>query len=287
MKTVSVIIPAYNHAPYLRAAIDSALAQTYAPHEVIVVDDGSTDETPQILASYGDRIRAIRQPNGGVASARNAGIAAASGDYLAFLDSDDLWEPRKLELQMARFDADPSLGLIHCGAEAFDNEGRTLQVWLDGMEGWVANAMLCLEGHVITCNTIVIPKRVAEEIGPFDGRLTPSEDWDFCYRVAVRYPVGYVPEILLRYRQHGAGIHLNIERMEHGMLLALQKAFDSSDPAVQSLRRASYGRLHFILAGCYFHERKPLRFVRHMLQSARYDPRRFAVQLSRKLTSHA
>src|SRR5947199_8414115 len=109
-------MPAYNYARYLREAIDSALGQTCAPLEVIVVDDGSTDETPEVLSSYGDRIRVIRQQNQGVAVARNAGIAAAGGDYLAFLDSDDIWYPRKLELQNARFrDGDRSHGLVHRG----------------------------------------------------------------------------------------------------------------------------------------------------------------------------
>src|SRR5437763_447547 len=111
MKTVSVIIPAYNFARYVPEAIDSVLAQTYAPFEVIVVDDGSTDDTPKVLAAYGNRIRAIRQVNQGVAAARNTGLAAAGGEYVAFIDSDDTWEPRKLQLQMDRFDADPDLGL--------------------------------------------------------------------------------------------------------------------------------------------------------------------------------
>ena len=91
MKTISVIIPTYNYARFLAEAIDSALGQSYAPLEIIVVDDGSTDATSEVLAAYGDRIRVLRQKNQGVAMARNAGIAAARGDYLAFLDSDDAW----------------------------------------------------------------------------------------------------------------------------------------------------------------------------------------------------
>ena len=144
MKTISVIIPAYNYARYLAEAIDSALGQTYAPLEVIVVDDASTDDTPRVLAAYGQRIRAIRQPNGGAGAARNTGIAAARGEYVAFLDADDVWLPRKLELQMALFDADPALGLIHGGkgatdgiqydALAFlnDNGGQLSEVTLNG-----------------------------------------------------------------------------------------------------------------------------------------------------------
>lgn len=273
MKTVSVIIPTYNYARFLREAIDSALAQTHPALEIIVVDDGSTDETPQILAGYGDRIRAIRQNNLGVGAARNTGIAAARGEYLSFLDSDDIWQPRKLEMEIARFEADPSLGMVHCGAESFDAAGNTLLVSLTGMEGWIASELLRLDRQVITApgSGMIVPKRVAEEIGGYDDRLQPSEDWDFCYRVAARYRVGFVGEVLVRYRLHGNGIHLNIPRMETAMLMALEKAFMSADPAVQSLRKHTYGRIHRILAGCYFQAHQPRRFFRHMAKSLRYD----------------
>jgi glycosyltransferase involved in cell wall biosynthesis len=276
VKTISVIIPTYNYARFLGEAIDSALAQTLEPLEVMVVDDGSTDGTAEVLASYGERIRVIRQKNAGVAMARNAGIAAARGDYLAFLDSDDAWYPRKLELQMARFEADAALGLVHCGAETIDAGGRTLTTSVGGMEGRVAEAMLRMDREVISPqgSSIVVPKRVAEEIGGFDPRLPPSEDWDFCYRVASRYPVGYVAEVLVRYRLHGSGIHLNIARMERAMLLAFEKAF--ADPALQPLRRSSYGRLHRILAGCYFESRQPGGFARNVIESLRYDLRNLA-----------
>ena len=273
MKTVSVIIPTFNYGRFLRAAIDSALAQTHAPLEILVVDDGSTDETADVAASYGERVRFIRQQHAGVCAARNNGIANARGEYVAFLDSDDVWLPEKLAKQLARFEADPELGLVHCGAERFDESG-TLVVNLDGLEGWIAPQLLRLDSEVIAAGSaILVPRRIADEIGGFDTGLAQAEDWDFAYRVAVRYRVGFVREVLVRYRQHGGGHHLNVPRMEHDMMTALGKAFASSDPAVQSLRRSTYGRVHRILAGCYFQERAPKLFFRHMLKSLRYDPR--------------
>jgi glycosyltransferase involved in cell wall biosynthesis len=274
VKTISAIIPTYNYGRFLREAIDSVLAQTYPVLELIVVDDGSTDDTPQILASYGDRVRAIFQTNGGVGVARNRGIAQARGEYVAFLDSDDVWLSRKLEKEIALFDADPDLGLVHSGAETFDNSGKTLVVSLSGMEGWIGPELLRLDQTVIAApgSGTIVPKRIAEEIGGFDPELQPSEDWDFCYRIATRYRVGFVPEVLVRYRMHGSGIHLNIPRMENGMLMALEKAFRSPDPAVQSLRKHAYGRIHRILAGCYFQRGETRNFFRHMLKSVRYDP---------------
>ncbi len=275
MTTVSVIIPTYNYGRYLGQAIQSALDQTFPPYEVIVVDDGSTDETPQVLAAFGTRIRSVRQANAGVGAARNKGIAMARGEYIALLDSDDIWMPEKLELQMSRFAEDPSLGLVHCGAETFDESGRTLNTWLGGMEGWVADEMLRFAPDVIrACSSIVFPKRVAEEVGGFDTRLPPSDDWDFCHRVAARYPVGYVRKGLLRYRQHGGGLHRDVRRMEMAMQISLAKAFESRDDA--DLRKDAYGRMHRILAGCYFETHQPSQFVRHMLKSLRYDPSNFA-----------
>jgi glycosyltransferase involved in cell wall biosynthesis len=272
VNTISVVIPTYNHAPHVSEAIESALAQTCAPLEVIVVDDGSTDETPRALERYGNRIRGIRQANGGVGAARNTGVAAASGTHVAFLDSDDLWHPRKLELQLARFTADPTLGLVHCGIATVDGSGRQISVSVNGMEGRVASEMLRFDRDVIAGpgSCIMVPKRIVEEIGGFDARLPPSDDWDLCYRVAARYPVGYVPEVLVTYRMFGGGLHLNIAKMEYGMLIALEKAF-ASESSVQVQRNHAYGRLHRILAGCYFEARQPRDFMRHMLKSMRYD----------------
>jgi glycosyltransferase involved in cell wall biosynthesis len=276
--TISVIIPTYNYDRFLREAIDSVLAQTYPAQEIIVVDDGSTDDTPRILAEYGDRIRVIRQDNLGVSAARNTGIAAARGEWVAFLDSDDVWRPRKLECDVARIAADPDLGMVHCGAEQFDNTGKTLFVFLGGLEGWVAPDLLRLDREVIAApgSGLTVRKTAAEEAGGYDTRIECAEDWDFCYRIACRHRAGFIPEVLARYRLHGSGRHLNIRKMEDGMLLALEKAFQSSDPAVQAMRKQTYGRLHRVLAGCYFQSRQPRLFLRHVINSLRYDPRNAA-----------
>lgn len=264
MRTISVIIPTFNRAAEVCNAIDSALAQT--PLEVIVVDDGSTDDTLDVLARYGDRIRVVRQANQGVAGARNAGMGVARGELLAFLDSDDVFFPRKLELQAACFDADPEVGLVHCGVD-FEGTG----VALDGMEGWVAEFMLRLDRRVIVSQSsaVMVPRSVAEEVGGFDARMRASEDWDFCYRVARRHRVGFVPAALVRQARHRTGLQNDIAKIEHGMELAFEKAF--ADPAVQPLRRVCYGRLHCILAGSYFVQRQWRAFLRHAWWSIRYD----------------
>jgi len=165
--------------------------------------------------------------------------------------------------------------MVDCGAETFDNGGRTLSVSQTGLEGWIGPDLLRLDREVIAApgSNMTVRKAVAEEAGGYDPDLQQAEDWDFCYRIACRYRAGFVPEVLVRYRQHGNGQHLNIPRMEKDMLKALEKAFQSPGAAVQSLRRRSYGNLHRILAGCYFQRHELRLFLKHVVRSLRYDLR--------------
>jgi glycosyltransferase involved in cell wall biosynthesis len=122
--TLSAVIPAYNAEAWLGQAIESALAQEEVALEVVVVDDGSTDGTAEVLATFGDRIRLVRQANRGLPAARNAGIAAARGDLVAFLDADDTWEPSKSRRQLAYLAAHPACGLVFCDVHRMDPQGR-------------------------------------------------------------------------------------------------------------------------------------------------------------------
>lgn len=272
---VSVIIPSYNHERFVRLAIDSALAQTLRPHEIFVIDDGSTDGTSRVLAGYGDRIRAVRQVNAGVSAARNAGARRAEGELLAFLDADDEWQPRKLELQVAAGRAEPQPGLVHCGVEDIDGDGRPLRRHLEGMSGTgVAAEMLLFRRPTILGggSGVLIPRAAFEAVGGFDLRLSTSADWDLYYRLASRYPVAFVPEPLLRYRLHGSNMHGNIRAMEHDMLLAYEKAFADPTAPVQKLRRRAYGNLHTVLAGSFFGAGQKREFARHAARSLLLTP---------------
>jgi glycosyltransferase involved in cell wall biosynthesis len=261
--SVSVVIPAYNLARYLPQAIDSALAQTLPAAEVVVVDDGSWDETPRVLASFGGRIRAIRQENRGLSAARNAGVAGASGDLIAFLDADDVWHPQKLEKQVSRFATDAALGLVHCGLEEIDGAGKVIGRRLDGLEGWVAEEMLLFERGVILGggSGAMISRSVFEEVGGCDLRLSTSADWDLHYRIARVRRVGFVAEPLLRYRFHGANMHANIGAMEHDMRIAYRGAFERGGAALRGMRRRCYGNLYAVLAGSYFRYGQTRRFL--------------------------
>lgn len=274
---VSVIIPNYNYACYLREAIDSALNQTYRNIEIIVVDDGSQDNSAEVLESYSDKIKFIQQQNQGVSAARNVGFQASSGDYIAFLDADDVWLPQKIEKQIKRFLDDVELGLVHVGLEDIDADGNKLKIHVDGLEGWVSQELLLFKRPVILGggSGMLIPRKIFEETGGFDLQLSTSADWDIFYQISSRYQVGFVPEILMKYRVHDSNMHSNIPRMEREMMIGYKKAFSETSDKVQSIKRTAYGNLHQVLAGSYFRAGQYSAFAKHALRSIRLTPTNF------------
>ena len=268
--SVSVVIPTYNYGHFIGEAIESVLGQTVVPAEVVVVDDGSTDGTAEAVREFGERVRYVRQENAGVCAARNRGVAETTGEFIAFLDADDIWEPRKLEKQLGKFAEDAAVGLVHCGMREFDSEtGETLGVTTDGAEGGeVWRTLLLWEAPAINGPGAVMVRRTAfEEAGRFDTAMKVGEDWDLCYRVARRWKVGFVPEALLNYRSHAAGAHRNVREMERGMGRFYEKAFAEGDPAVTALRRRAMGNYHKVLAGSYYQAGDLGAFARHSLLS--------------------
>ncbi len=279
---VSVVIPNYNYARYLRQAIDSALQQTYPRVEVVVVDDGSQDDSAAVLASYGAHIKWLRQQNRGVAVARNRGAQASSSDYLAFLDADDYWLPDKLERQMALYRQDPELGLTHCGVEEFDDQKGRINQRRDGLEGWVARELLLLERPVILGggSGLLMPRALFEEVGGFDEHLSTSADWELFYRLAARRRVGFTPEVGVRYRFHGSNMHGNVAAMERDMLQSYQKVFTTAPEAIRRIHRRCYGNLHLMLAGSFFSAGQHDRFIAHILRGMQFRPAKAVWYLS-------
>jgi glycosyltransferase involved in cell wall biosynthesis len=273
--TVSVVIPAYNNARFVLEAVDSALAQTLAPLEVIVVDDGSTDDTTAALEPRSERIRLIRQENGGVAAARNTGIRSARGTLIAFLDADDVWLPEKLERQAPLHERDPRIGLSHCGLVEVDERLEPIRERLDGLSGdHVAETMLYGQGNRLHASgsTMMVTRAALEAVGDFDLEVPPSEDWELMFRVARRFKIGFVPQSLVLYRQHPGNAHRDIPRQERSMLLSLGKVFAAGDPRLKPLKRRSYATLHGWLAGSYWEIGDRPSFVRHALRAAWLHP---------------
>lgn len=196
---VSVIIPTYNRQAYVREAIESVLSQTYSPFELLVVDDGSTDNTPALLKAYQERINVLRQANRGVSAARNTGIRSARGAFIALLDSDDYWRPDKLALQMDWFDAHPE-ALICQTEEIWIRNGVRVNpgVRHKKQTGHIFEPSLAL--CLISPSAVMMRTSLLEETGLFDESLPACEDYDLWLRVTSKYPVGLVktPAIVKR-----------------------------------------------------------------------------------------
>lgn len=274
MRSVSVIIPTYNYGRFIKAAIDSALGQTHAPLEVIVVDDGSTDDTAEVVAAFGERVNYIKQENAGVCAARNRGVAESRGELIAFLDADDIWEPTKIAKQVVKFD-DPEVGLVHCGMRVFDSDsGETIEFHLEGSEADTVENLLLWKQPLIVGpgGTVMVTRRAFDDAGDFDTRAKVGEDWDFCYRVARKYKVGFVAEPLVNYRSHGASAHLNVDEMERGMTLFYEKAFATEDKDILRLKTRSLSNFHRVMAGSFFHAGRTGKFLEHSTKSILRNP---------------
>lgn len=231
---VSIIIPTYNSAEYIAETIDSALKQTYEPKEVIVVDDGSTDNTRDIIKSYVRRVKYIRKENGGPASARNLGIKESNGEFIALLDSDDIWLPEKLEFQIKLIEDDDRIGLVGCNSCWISKDG----VILDNIrKGEYRNyterrdflRRLMFSNVVSSGSNACLRRECFEKVGLFDEdvNLKGVEDWDMWLRVFQYYDIKFVEKILLKKREREGSVCSpgNIDRMLKNELYMVRKEF--------------------------------------------------------------
>jgi len=218
--SVSVIIPIYNSGRYLREAIDSVLAQTYSALEVLVVDDGSSDNGPELASRYGPPVQVIAQSHRGHPAARNAGVAAGTGDFLAFLDADDVWTADKLKLQIEAFEANPSLDLV-----------------FGHMQNFISPELSEPERAKIKCNSTVLPgllqgsmlarRRSFERVGPFPEERKMGDFLDWYGRATLaKLNMHMLPEMLVRRRIHLANFQRTHKHLRRENLLVLKKLLD-------------------------------------------------------------
>jgi GT2 family glycosyltransferase len=227
---VSIIIPTYNRSRLLQEAVESALAQTYPNVEVIVVDDGSADDTAQVMAQYDDRLCYIRQANRGVAAARNTGIRASRGEYLTFLDDDDRFLRTKVQRQVHLLSSQPKSGLVHCRYYRADGEGHFLDKPSLLPQGEILDSLV--RWNFVWIGGPLVRRECFERVGVFDENGPQvTADWDMWLRIALAgYEFGCVQRPVGVYRIHPESMMSNVHNLERGTIHVLEKAF--ANPAL-------------------------------------------------------
>jgi glycosyltransferase involved in cell wall biosynthesis len=228
MPRISVIIPTYNRANYILKAIDSALNQSFNDLDVIAVDDGSTDNTKDIIFPYLNKIKYIQKANEGAASARNTGIENASGEWIAFLDSDDFWEPDHLEKVIERQEQNQQADLVYTGKRWVDRSGLPIKnppIQNDFPEGWIFRDLF-RHNYISSCSCVLAKRSLLVKLGGFN--LMPvfriSEDYDLWLRIAANSYISAVPEPSVNYRRHEDNLMRDTASSIVGHIAALKNA---------------------------------------------------------------
>ncbi|MEC4819137.1 MAG: glycosyltransferase family A protein [Scytonema sp. PMC 1069.18] len=250
MPKISVIIPAYNTMKYLPDTVESVLKQTFTDFEVLIVNDGSTDNIVAWASQISDpRVRLISQKNQGTAAARNKGIIESKGEYIAFLDADDIWEPTKLEKQADCLNKNPLVGLVDTWTIFMDESGTlTGLVMRHNKEGNVYKEVVETCDSSVCCGSSPMIRRSCfDTVGLFDQE-SYIEDVDMWIRIAKHYHYAVVKAVLVRYRQHPHNKSKDCQSMFQGFRQLIEKTYKTLPTDVLYLRPRSYGRLYVFLA---------------------------------------
>ncbi|MBK9925980.1 MAG: glycosyltransferase [Anaerolineales bacterium] len=248
---VSIIIPNYNHAQYISDAINSVLNQTYPDYEVIVVDDGSKDNSREVIDAYGGKIRAIYQQNQGLSAARNTGITAAQGDYIGVLDADDMYEPEFISTLVSLLESQPDADGVYCGYRFVDHLNNPLPQ-VEARE--VAPEKLygaLVDGNFLVPESIFVRKYCYEKVGLFDTSLRALEDLDMWLRITSQFRVTHTTKILTRHRILPGSMSTDPTRQFQNRLKVIEKHFGAepiSSEAWSEAQRRAYGRAYLVSA---------------------------------------
>jgi glycosyltransferase involved in cell wall biosynthesis len=277
---VSVIIPAFNASRHIRQTLESVLTQTYQNIEVIVVDDGSSDTTTDVVEEFvkrDTRFQLFRQSNAGVGAARNAAIRKARGKYIAPLDADDLWFPKKLEKQVACMEQyGTETGLVYCGNQLFDEHGFVSNGHPETVEGRLRHALLLR--NVVGCASAPLFRATAlEKVGLYltraeQGGAQGCEDWDLSIRVAEVFSVRAVPEYLVAYRQISSSMSFQTEAMAASFAVLIRRARQRNCDSPLAIFRWSTGRFYHYLVGRCFRSGHYSRCPRYLKEAVLADP---------------
>lgn len=268
MKDISVILPTYNAAEYLSKSIESVLNQTYRDFELIIVDDGSTDDTQKLLENYKDRIHYIYQKNGGSYKTRNTGILATDSTYIAFLDADDIWLPNKLEIQLEFMYSNPLLELVFSDADLFDDKGISHgSYWkLRGCYNEMMREYRCIqnafsklmEKNFILPSTLLLKRYCFSKVGLFDESFRNVGDKDMWLRMSMHFRIGCVPCPLVRRLIHSYSVK-QVENINRSIILVvkkMEKLYPDYIEAKNINTKNILAPLYYKLGRCYFDQDK-------------------------------
>ena len=231
MPTVDVLIPAYNAAKYLAIAIESVMAQSFEDWQIVLVDDGSTDNTAEVLAPYiaklGTRLKYIRQENRGLPAARNTAIRNSSSEFLALLDADDVWLPDRLQESLQPFANRPKVGLSYGLIARIDGEGKVFDTFAGNSahaQGSIA-PFIYMRRVELPCPTITFRRACIDRVGLFDEIMRATEDRDLWLRIALQYEVAFVPRVIAQYRTSPSSMSTDPDRMLRSQLHYIRKHY--------------------------------------------------------------
>jgi glycosyltransferase involved in cell wall biosynthesis len=275
---VSVIIPAYNRAAYINQTVDSVLEQTYKNLELIVVDDGSTDGTFEKLQEYGDRITLLThegRANKGQAASINLGLRKATGKYVAILDSDDFWEPNKLDIQVNFLEKQQNVGLVYCNGYGVDADGLRYYDFYseDPNEQNDPNRVL-LDCYILLPQNSLVRKSVYDEVGFFNEEYRSAQDHDMLIRISEVCKFAYLPDFVFNYRRHEDSISAKKQDVRWTTGFKILEAASKRYPYKSSTIRKRKAVLNFRLGQVFIKQGKYMKALAHLIKAGFLDPLR-------------
>ncbi len=277
MPLISVIIPVFNGEKTIKETIESVLRQTFTDFEIIVINDGCQDLTVEIVSSIQDtRIHVYSYPNAGLAASRNRGIVCATGEYIAFIDADDMWTSDKLEAQFNALQTNHNAAVAYSWTDYIDQSSQFLRKGSHlTVNGNIYSHLLVLDFLENGSNPL-IRKQAFAEVGNFDESLTAAEDWDLLLRLASRYHFVCVASPQILYRISGNSMSANVLQQEAETLKVIERAFNQAPDALQYLKKQSLANLYKYLTYKVMegqsNSQKGLTAARFFLQAVRNDP---------------
>ena len=278
MPLVSVILPVYNGAQTISATLKSVFQQSIQDFELIIVDDGSTDQTLEVISTVDDpRLKVFSYPNAGVATTRNRGVAHASGKYVSFVDADDLWTPDKLALQLKALESTPDAAVAYSWTDYIDQEGRFIAEAQRVAFSGDVYAELLRRDFLESASNATIRRQAFLACGGFDPSLSGAADWDLFLRLAKRYAFVAVPHPGVLYRLLSSSMSANLAMQEEECLTVLDRAYKQAPPHLQSLKQQSLGQLYQYLSFKAMHgplhRPKGASALHYLYQSLAHSPR--------------